>query len=303
MKKYLGCVIVLFLLVISPVNGFFDQNCFCFNWGLSGDFYLRTDFLYWRAFESGLDTCVPKHVSNKIKSNGKVVSTFSGETHEPDFKWNPGFRVTLGYGIPSNWDSEVIWTHFHSHSKSHKHKNHFNWTMDLDVIDPVIGYGFCFNQDFVLRPFGGLRFVRIDQKITNDLSISRSSFSFIDNKEKLTGVGPLFGVEANWGLMYDMSLYANASISWIYGHFHVNLSESNGTNETVESFSSNKHLNAIVAVADAGIGIRWKACLSRKVKLILQLGLEHHRYFDYSRFNGYSDLSFDGVNFSAGIVF
>ena len=49
--------------------------------------------------------------------------------------------------------------------------------------------------------------------------------------------------------------------------------------------------------------LRWKTCFCKNSFLILQLGLEHHRYFNHNQFCGYGDLSLDGVSFSAAILY
>ena len=152
-----------------------------------------------------------------------------------------------------------------------------------------------------MRPFGGLRGARIDQSLTNSFRGSDQSFARKRNKEKFTGVGPLIGLEANVNILCGFSIYGSASVSWLYGNFNNRLSDFNSTVDTVSSCKTRKRLDANLAAADAALGIRWKTCLCN-MKLILQLGLEHHRYFGYKQCN-HGDLSFDGVNFGAGIEF
>lgn len=160
--------------------------------------------------------------------------------------------------------------------------------------------------------FGGIRGARIDQKhhihefpsseaaaIANDLIAIRTH-----NKEKFFGVGPLIGLEADWNIGCNFSLYASADVSWLYGNFHVRLAEADVFLDAANFSKIKKHLNASLAGADAAIGVRWQTCICKNTQLFLQLGLEHHRYFDYNRIGDCcGDLSFDGVNFSAAVKF
>lgn len=290
-----------------------------------GQGFVSADLLYWRAFNSGLNTCIPISTSDIVTSNGSIFSKFSGKSRNPHFEWNPGFRISAGYEAPSrNWDIVASWAHFYS--KAHESENNENrrhWNLTFDAIDLVAGYNADLCSYFVLRPFGGLRAARIDQKMHTSHASSFTSYSSTSyyssssyysstsgenlfqasNKQKFSGIGPLIGLEAVIDTCYGFSVYGSLSVSWLYGNFHVLLEESN---EFAEGFNSSKirsHLDANVAATDAALGVRWQTCICKNMQLILQLGLEHHRYFDYNRLGGYGDLSFDGANFSAGIEF
>lgn len=98
-------------------------------------------------------------------------------------------------------------------------------------------------------------------------------------------------------------MYVNASTSWLYGKFDIRIHEFEESADAVDFSKIRRRPNASLAVADAGLGIRWEKCFWENKRLLLQVGLEHHCYFDYNRLGAYGDLSFDGVNFSAGIEF
>ncbi len=313
--------VALALLLITPtgyMHGGYDNcssfpceertNCLPCEPDCCGKGFLGIDLLYWRAFESGLDVCVPICASDIVTSEEKVISQLHGRGREPNFKWSPGFRLGTGYQFASDWIVGAFWTHFHSHSSRHGEHN-LHWNLDLDVIDLVFGYEYDLGSCFTLTPFAGLRGARIDQKLHNDDTFSSSSsvfnelFSIHENKEKFSGIGPLLGVEGDWGLGCGFSLYASASLSWLYGHFNIKQCTFDESTIFINSSRINKHLDANLAATDATVGIRWETCFCLNTQLILQVGLEHHRYFDYNRFGHYGDLSFDGVNFSAGLVF
>lgn len=296
----------------SPLPCIEEAKCIsCIPFGNGG--FINVDLLYWKAVEGGLDTCVSSKAFDHVTSEGKVKSKFSGSSRDPHFKWNPGFRIGAGYELfCSCWYIASSWTHFHSQSGAIKKKgNDVRWNINFDAIDVLAGYAYDLSSCFTLIPFGGLRGVKIYQKLSID-KFSCSKSSSIENnfikacnkkKENLFGIGPLIGLEAEWNINCGFSLFANASISWLYGSFAVKFIESESSIDTFNFCKARKHLNANLAVADAALGIRWQKCICSNTRLILQFGLEHHRYFDYNRFGGYGDLCFDGLNFSGSIEF
>jgi hypothetical protein len=263
---------------------------------------ISIEALYWRAFEGGLDTCIPEEFSDIVTSDGIVISRFNGRGRDPNFTWNPGFRVGIGYEFDcSNWDIGASWTHFYSHAHDENNETELRWNVNFDVIDIIAGYEIDLSSCFSMRTFVGLRGAKIDQVVhINEFDLITIDN---DNKEKLLGIGPLIGLEAEWNIGCGFSVYTNVSTSWLYGHYDVKLSEFEESEDTINFCEVKKELDASLASADAGLGIRCHKCLCGNLRVLLQLGLEHHRYFDYNRIKECSDLSFDGVNLSFGISF
>lgn len=263
-----------------------------------GQWYLGAELIYWRAFESGLDFCVPGEESDVISGDGFVTSRFSGRGHDPHFRWDPGFRIGVGYGHECSWDVEAYWTRFHSHAN----RDDLRWNINFDVVDLTTGYKNCFCA-LTLRPFIGLRGARINQQLRSEGFNSVDQIANgLNNRQKFWGVGPILGLDGDWHLGCGFSLYAKASFSWLYGENNIKLREYESTVDTESFCNLSKHLHSSLAAADVGFGVRWLHCMCDR-PLLLQLGLEHHRYFDYNRFGCYGDLSFDGINLSATIGF
>jgi len=268
--------------------------------------YISADVLYWRGFESGLDTCVPSVVTDVVTPTGTVISRFSGNDRDLNFKWNPGYRVGIGYETACKWDISTTWTHYNSHSNGFNNGTDVHWNIDFDVIDLIAGKEIDLGSCFSLKPFAGVRGARINQRLSINTSPSIvNSFTTIDinNKQNFWGIGPLIGLEADFEIGCGFSVYSSASISWLYGDIDVTLIDSEEAVNSSSLCNVNKNLSGSLAAADAALGIRWEKCFCNDNLLVLELGLEHHRYFDYNRIGGCGDLSFDGVNFSAGIEF
>ena len=105
--------------------------------------FISADLLYWRAFENGLDVCVPQSETNTV-TDGTVASTFKGRARDPRFNWDPGFRLGAGFNLGcSNLDVAAYWTHFYSNS--HGGRNRPRWKIHFDTVDVIAGYecSFC----------------------------------------------------------------------------------------------------------------------------------------------------------------
>ena len=107
-------VAITFLLITSIGYAYGDydnslscaesEDCFTCQPVCCGKGFISADLLYWRAFESGLDTCIPSHDSDTVTSEGRVISRFSGKGRDLHFKWNPGFRLASGFDLSRCWD-------------------------------------------------------------------------------------------------------------------------------------------------------------------------------------------------------
>lgn len=289
-----------------------ENSCCCPCQPQGGQGFIGIDLLYWRAFQNGLDTCIPIDASDTVLSDGRIISTFEGKGKDPRFEWNPGFRIGGGYEFAcSNWDVGALWTHFNS--KAHGslcNENKTRWNIDLDVLDLLVAYQCDFNSCFSLRPYLGLRGARIDEKLrlggfpdSTTFAIAGENLIGTHNKHKFIGVGPLFGLEADLEVACDFSLYVNGAVSWLYGCNHVRLTNSAATVDVIDFCNIKNKVNSTLMVADASFGVRWHTCICTDKQVFLQLGYEHHSYFDYSRIGKCGDLSFDGLNFGAGIGF
>lgn len=323
LKKIHVTMMALLLTIVGQVRGEYNDTAYgefdsCCCEPACGKGFISAGLLYWRAYEGGLDDCFPIEDSNCEDSCGNIISRFRGKGEEFDFNWDAGFRLGVGYEFPCGWDISVFWTDFHSTSSEHRRNEHRRrWKLDFDVVDIIAGYRCDVCSCLVVRPFVGLRGADIEQKLRTNIFVGDEycSYSFYESfsnniltpssehwKEKFLGIGPLIGVEADWNVGCGLSFYANVSFGVLYGNFHVRFDESNHFENVTNYCNIKRHLDACQAVVDAGLGIRWQTCLCNH-DVWLQLGLEHHRYFNQNRFGHYGDLCLDGANFSAGVAF
>ena len=200
--------------------------------------------------------------------------------------------------------------------------NNFCWKLDYNVVDLLFGRDFRVNC-FSFKPFIGVRWAKINQKVKSTSRLesrtvfgSESSGDLLggsaqvqvllgseDNKQKFKGVGPVFGLEVNWSVGYDLSLFAGVSGSTLYGHFNQHFTGFNTFLNGTNHCDKREHANSCQFATDAIIGVRWKKCYCDNVEVTLQLALEQHRYFDHNRLGEYGDLCLDGGSFAASVSF
>lgn len=289
-----------------------ESICCCPCQPQRGHGFIGADLLYWRPFQDGLDTCIPTDVSDTVLPDGRIISTFKGKGRDPHFEWNPGFRVGAGYEFAcSNWDIGAFWTHFNSKARRTLcNENRLRWNIDLDVVDLLLAYKCDCNSCFTLRPYIGIRAAKINQKLrfggfpdSTTFATTGRNLVGTDNKQKFTGIGPLVGLEADIKIKCGFSFYVNGTISWLYGRNNVKLINSAATIDVIDFCRIKNNINSTLFAADFSLGVRWQRCFCGNKQFYLQLGYEHHRYFDYGRIGKCSDLSFDGVQIGLGVGF
>lgn len=268
--------------------------------------FLEARLLYLRAFEGGLSSPCDSTQITDTTENGILVSRLRGKGHEPNFKWNLGFRIGAGYEFAdSNCDIGAYWTHYNSQTGSHNDRR--KWKIDFDVVDILYRCDCDTSTCFSLSPYGGLRCARINQKLHTHFidTVNENIFSISNgnSKAEFLSIGPLVGVEGDWGIGCGFSLYGNVSVSVLYGTFRVNSHTTSVSSTDINNDHLSNHIQACQPVVDFGFGVRWKGCFCTSKVIVVHLGLEEHRYFNHNQFCGYGDLSLDGVSLAVGIEY
>lgn len=274
---------------------------------------LTGELLYWRPELCGLESAFgTTEIATTV--NGDIVTTAVAESDkEPDFKWDAGFRI--GADVAFNcFDLELDWTHFKGKGKFHEDRQHGHYNIDYDVIDLTLGRSFCVAPCFYVKPFIGVRGARIHQKLRSHLETlftavigDNTVFTDIDDKENFWGIGPQIGLDADWYLGCNFSLYGSFAVVTYYGDVKGRSHHVDTFTRTVsECHGKNKHCFNNIAT-DAAIGIRWETCTTCfcgcEMDLMLKLGLEQHRIYDFSNLGSDGELSLDGGVFAAGVGF
>jgi Legionella pneumophila major outer membrane protein precursor len=194
-----------------------------------------------------------------------------------------------------------------------------HWNLHLNLLDGELGRDFYVGKKLTLRPSIGLRGAWIDQRLNVNyksnihivnpinagfgiqsaslIGISQSCSEF---KNDFEGVGPKFGIDTDWILGYGFSIYGDAGISLIWGEFDIEseatftlCAEFNATTTTDLTFATNVNqpscyrlkdeFHSTKAITDLALGIQWKTSMWKRTALLLQLGWEHHLFFNQNQ--------------------
>lgn len=292
----------------NPLTYCHSDECRAKNYTLSFD----AELLYWRPELCGLENVFGNtSVATEVES-GITTRTITESHKKPNYQWSPGFRVGGDIGF-NCLDLELDWTHFNGHAKFHDEPQHGHWKINYDVIDLTLGHSFAALPCFYVRPFIGVRGAIIHQKLKSNLeaifisSIGETRvFTNKDNKEDFWGIGPQIGIDANWYLGSNFSLYGNFEIMTYYGDVKGKNFNTDTFPQTVNARNIRKKHCFNNIATDAALGLRWDKslnCGKCDIQFMLKLGVEQHRIYNFSDLESQGNLSLDGGVFAAGISF
>lgn len=316
MQLYLS---MLMAMIAAQVNGLdYNQSMYCEpscceTTACALNF--NGEVLYWRPELCGLESAFgDTAIATTVDENAITTTTITESDKEPHFKWNTGFRV--GADITFNcFDLELDWTHFDGCAEFCENTQYGHWKIKYDVIDLTFGREFAATPCFCLKPFIGLRGARIHQRLkshletlfTSSLIGSNTVLTDKDDKEDFWGIGPQFGLDANWYLGCNFSLYGSFAVVSYYGHVRNRNFDTDIFTKTVSVCNGKKKHCFNNIATDAALGIRWDSCSTCfcgcNANLMLKLGVEQHRIYDFSYLGSDGNLSLDGGIFAAGINF
>lgn len=86
-----------------------------------GDFSIFVAGLYWKGIQDELEYGIETNVVILDEfAEGEINNLIDARYLLPDFKWNFGFKVGLGYSSPCDgWDIALVWTSFDGRASSH----------------------------------------------------------------------------------------------------------------------------------------------------------------------------------------
>ena len=229
------------------------------------DLFINAEWLIWQAHENGLNYAV------KTDSTLDDTALLYGSTiKDLHFDWDSGVRVGLGYNLPHDgWDVVATWTWFENKATGSASpstpkellgtqtfplgtdgNNAFqsaNSTLrlHLNFIDLELGREFFVSKWVTLRPFIGLRNAWVRQKQTtayntlvNPIFQTTQTGYLSKGSCNYWGLGPMTGLNTQWGLGCGLSLFGNGSVSLLNGFFDT-------TNYQTRQFPNNVHQDAV----------------------------------------------------------
>lgn len=303
-----------------------------------GNWFISADALFWKPCEDGLTYGSRTRV---VATDGLVASETRVRNVEP--QWDVGFRIGLGYDLACDgWDVVLYWTRF----ETTKHKRHRQdltvigdtfvnawgvpsvgealivprWKLDLNIFDAELGREFCVSPCVTLRPFVGVRAAWINQRYriatftTEDTDVALQAVSLKSNYD---GVGLRGGFDTEWKLGdCGFSIYGQAAASVLIGQQRSQFEEFIPGTTSIAERQRDRYC-ACRAITDGALGLRWREFFScNTIALTIQLGYEHHMFFNQNRFENSiidsddrnpqiarGDLCTQGITLSAKVDF
>lgn len=245
------------------------------------------DFLWWRADLDDAELAVRE----EVLPPGNIIEK---ELIEIDGKWEPGFRVGLGYrfGGCDCTDLGAMYTRFHGKSdRVSKVAENIDtnllrqgwvvflgpivssakgsWNIGLDVVDFFAGHEFRMGECFSFRPYGGVRIAWVDLDY-------RASYIGVWENEALEVVfqdtsmrlssdffagGLRGGFQFLWEFCNCVGIFGDFSFSALYGCFDVKETFSGGdvaSTGFLELLTENykSDFNGVRANIDALLGLK-----------------------------------------------
>ena len=262
------------------------KRCYCLgpdNYGVNapvrprtcnGDWVIEVAGFYWNSHQDGMEYAINNKVQfpNDNPDESGIVDAglntlVDASFVNPDFKWDFGFKVGLGYNTTCDgWDFGVEWTWYrgkaNNTSESETSDNttilpiwsafapkqgltlyasdvESNWKLELNMIDIELGREFWTSKYLTMRPFVGLRIAYIDQTFQIDHKggswTSNSSAkgsqntanNYVSINNDFHGVGVRGGFDTLWNLGCGWGIYGNIAYSILYGRFDIKHDETN----------------------------------------------------------------------------
>jgi hypothetical protein len=276
------------------------------------------DFLWWIARENSLEYVLNADLLTytlATQPEDTTGSSLGGNTRvqKPQFQWDPGFRVGIGYRIPhDSWEGKANWTRFHtSASDSSSLSNAPNnqnfgvyldgytwnttvstnpataqWYLDYDLFEIGLSRSLFLGKNLSLDLRLGAAGGWIDQKYTIHYpSVSNATAPHpIDNfslrfKNNFQGGGLFLSMAPQWDLWRRISILGHVNAYLLHGSFDIH---QNWFNTSLDSSDESIHKNYSRNRAgfNGKLGLQWETSpLNHSYHFALSLAYEGTIWF------------------------
>lgn len=217
-------------------------------------FTLQADFLWWRANMDDLDYAF------RFNDDAFLGGSPKARIKEPNFNYDPGFRVAAGYDFGrSNWDIVFAWTYHYTKAtdSTGNAENIFSmvltrlqtfdegnykilfggtgrssWRTRLNTFDFEMGYDHFYSKWYSTRTHFGIKAAWIDMEYnasyknffnteTGGLTPVEFVQGSLRSKSDFWAVGPRLGFENYLHIGWGFSLYGNIAGALMYGEYDL----------------------------------------------------------------------------------
>ncbi|GIW78629.1 MAG: hypothetical protein KatS3mg105_0436 [Gemmatales bacterium] len=290
--------------------------------GKETSFFWSVDYLFLKPRRRDLDFVIVDPINNG-RPQGTIESA--------DWEARSGVRGGFGFRHANDWETGFYYTWLHSASSNtqiaplggvlYATQTHPGTVEQVTTATAATSLTYnLFDLEFSkryeptsgmrFRPFGGLRFARIDQNFIAIYNGGDANFDTVSSLLEVQTAGFRAGAEGNWLLGWGFSLYARGAGSLLYGDFDSTFQELNNSNVTTLS-SVGEKFQKIIPVMELAMGLAWKYR-----NLEISVGYEFINWFDLVDVPDFvddvhqgkfirrtSDLSLSGIAFRTRLGF
>jgi hypothetical protein len=167
-----------------------------------------------------------------------------------------------------------------SHFKT-KHEYHYD-TVDFDV-----ARWFCRKEGLSFKPFFGFRAARFEERFQSSYVMSVSgNNAFAEAKNLFKGYGLRAGMDMEWNIPWNFTLFAKAAGSILWGKTKLNHDDTVNDVETTETWNSDLKETSREGryIAELALGVRWVSQFCYLHPLFFELSFDQTYLFDQHRF-------------------
>ena len=268
--------------------------------------FITADFIYWTARQEGL-----VHAGT-ISESGEHI-----KIKELDWKWDPGFKVGLGFNLPHDgWDiyAEYIWLRTSATRSVGSSQSividtepllgssSARWRLRFNDIHLEMGRNSYLSQFLKMRLHVGLQGAWVDQKYrVNQVILADSSNYRLRMKHNFWGVGLRSGIDSAFQFDSNWSLYGNLALSLLWGCFDLDRRTQISLNNVITSnLKIDGDVYSIEPIVDLQIGFRYQDWFEEgNYHLLIQAGWENQVWVLH---NHYLKIDHAGDLFMQGLV-
>lgn len=298
-----------------------------------GKFKVTADWLYWKVEQGNLGTAT---IVDTTVVDGTTI--LSSHTLRPEFEFNSGFRVGVGYEMPDCWELNV--NYFYVPSKHKRDRFEItateevfldigtfpilvpfslfpftevaaSWTSNINNVDVDIGRKICFGECFYLYPHVGVRAFWINQKLRFAglvEGIETSTLVAAKFREKFTGYGVEGGLKAVWQFCGGFGVFGHFGGAILYSKHKVEedvvASTLIGELEPVDFLFADNHRHSHFGtpVFDYSLGIQYASNFC-DFDLNVHVAWEQHVWLDVNQIARCGNLSAQGLTLGVEVGF
>lgn len=274
---------------------------------------LTADVLLWQAHAEGTTFAL------EASAEQAGLPLPSGDKKHPDFSFDWGFKVGLGYDLPNgNWGLYAEYTRVHFNA--HKHAIAPNggqltdelterstplnparirdgWHFHYNNIDLRLGRAYKLNEWVSIQPTCGLRsqWINQHQKNLDTGGNVPGDFYVVQISDRFYGLGVVGGLDTHWSIGNCLSVFGNTGLSIAYGFSDQPRLEYSSTNgETTTQAVRHDSFRTSKVTTDLQLGLAWDtSTLTEDVHFGIKAGWEHHVFIN--QVFGQKDLSIQGA--------